>query len=217
VPELQCKDAWPDLAHLFDCFAQSSLATMAEQSSAVATVNSFEAAMAAGKELLFNDKNLNSRRAAAERYFRRALELAPQSTDAMNHLAWSLESQGRWTESKDWYERVLAMEPTSAVARERYPIARRALGMHLDRDHQRFTRFPETIAELSDLETAVQRYCLSHVKRGQFVITAATRVVTLGSCFAANLAHALNAEGITARNLGIGEFFNSTYANLELI
>jgi hypothetical protein len=109
------------------------------------------------------------------------------------------------------------VEPTSAVARERYPLVRRALGLHLDRDHQRFTRFPETLAELSDLERAVRRHCLSRVKRGQFVITPATRVVTLGSCFADNLTDALNAEGIHARNLAIGDFFNSTYANLELI
>jgi tetratricopeptide (TPR) repeat protein len=190
---------------------------MVEKSPTVATAMSFEVAMAAGKELLFNDQQMSSRIVASERYFRRALELAPQSTDAMSHLAWALESQGRMTESKDWYERVLAIEPASEVARERYPMARRALGMHLDQDRERFTRFPETLAELSDLETAVWRYCLSHVKSGQLAITPATRVVTLGSCFAANLAHALNAEGIDAHNLNIAEFFNSTYANLELI
>lgn len=190
---------------------------MAEKSQEIAAISSLEAAMAAGKELLFNNQQRISRIAVAEQYFRRALELAPQSTDAMAHLAWALESQGRMTETKDWYERALAIDPTSEVARERYPMARRALGLHLDRDSGRFTRFPESIAELSDLETAARRYCLSHVKRGQFVITATTRVVTLGSCFAANLAHALNAESIDARNLNISEFFNSTYSNLELI
>ena len=78
-------------------------------------------------------------------------------------------------------------------------------------------RGTETVAELSDLETAVQRYCLSHVDPSRLTITAASRVVTLGSCFAANLAQALNAEGVEAHNLTVGEFFNSSYANLELV
>jgi hypothetical protein len=89
--------------------------------------------------------------------------------------------------------------------------------MHLGHDRSRFTRFPELVDEISCLETAVWRYCLSHVKRGQLTITPATRVVTLGSCFAANLAHALKADGIDARNLTVGEFFNSSYANLDLV
>src|SRR5258708_10982946 len=104
---------------------------MAEKSPAIAAINSFEAAMAAGKELLFDDKQMISRIVAAERCFRRALELAPQSTDAMAHLAWALESQGRMTESKDWYDRVLAIQPTAELAPQRYPIALRSLATHL--------------------------------------------------------------------------------------
>jgi tetratricopeptide (TPR) repeat protein len=190
---------------------------MIETSSTVASQNSFEAAMSAGKELLFGAKQRVSMIAEAERCFRRALEFMPQSADAMAHIARSLDDQARWSESKEWYERSLAIDPANALARERHPLALRALGMHLGQDRSRFTRFPELIDEISDLETAVRRYCLSHVNRARLTITPATRVVTLGSCFAANLAHALQAEGIEARNLTVGEFFNSSYANLDLV
>jgi hypothetical protein len=190
---------------------------MAEKPSSLGAANPFEAAMASGKELLFNAKEKTSSIAAAEQHFRGALTLVPQSSEAMAHLAWALENQGRMTEAKEWYEQALTIDSMCQVACERYPMVRQALGMHLDRDRQRFTRFPETIAELLDLETAVRRHCLSHVKRDQLFITPATRVVTLGSCFAANLAHALNSEGIATRNLAVSEFFNSTYSNLELI
>jgi hypothetical protein len=70
-----------------------------------ASQNSFEDAMAVGKELLFGAKQRSSMIAEAERCFRRALEFMPQSADAMAHIARALDDQGRWTESKDWYER----------------------------------------------------------------------------------------------------------------
>jgi hypothetical protein len=182
-----------------------------------ASQNSFEDAMAVGKELLFGAKQRSSMIAEAERCFRRALEFMPQSADAMAHIARALDDQGRWTESKDWYERSLAIDPTNALARERHPLALRAIGMHLGQDRSRFTRFPESVDEMSDFETAIRRHCLSHANRGQITITPATKVVTLGSCFAANLAHALQAEGIKVRNVTVGEFFNSSYANLDLV
>jgi hypothetical protein len=186
-----------------------------------AAQSSYAAQMRAGRYLLFNCGHTVSVIVEAEKCFRRALVLAPRSVEALTHLAWSMDSQGRWTEAKKLYEDALARDPSYAVAQERYAVAREELNIVEDDAatapsyHPRFTRFPETIAELTDLDRAIERYAISHVPRSALSIAKHSRIVTIGSCFAANVAHALNAEGVAAQNLTVGEIINSTFANLE--
>jgi len=157
----------------------------------------------------------------SEKCFRRALELAPGSVEALTYLGWSLDSQGRWTEAKEIYERALKLDPDYAVAKERYAAAREEFNIVDDgvivpaKKRPKFTRFPETLAALSDLDRAIEEFVISHVPEKALSLTKHTRIVTIGSCFAANLAHARNAEGIPAQNLTVGEIINSTFANLE--
>jgi GSCFA family len=190
---------------------------MNETFSTRVTNESLDAAIAAGKELLFDAERKISSFVLAERHFRQALALAPRNSDVVAHLACAVENQGRVTEALKIYEQALAIDPQCALATKRCPHLKRLLGMHLDADRERFTRFPETTADLSELQESVRRYCLSHVKRGRFSISSSTKIVTIGSCFAANLAQVLSTEGMTACNLAVAEFFNSTYSNLELV
>ena len=59
------------------------------------------------------------------------------------------------------------------------------------------------------------KHVLSHIRNDALKIGKSSRVVTVGSCFAANMAHGLRTNGVTATNLTVGEAVNSTYANLE--
>lgn len=142
--------------------------------------------------------------------------------EALTYLGWSLDSQGRWTEAKEIYENALKLDPSYPIALERYAAARQELNIVDDgaiaggkKGRTKFTRFPETLAELSDLDRAIEQFVISHVPETALSLTKQSRIVTIGSCFAANLAHALNADGIPAQNLTVGEIINSTFANLE--
>ncbi len=183
----------------------------------------YAAQLAAGKAFLFGSGHIVSVIVEAERCFRRALEKSPRSVEATTYLAWSIDNQGRWTEAKGLYEQALAIDPTFGLAQERYAVALEernavaespAISM---RKTIAFSRFPETIGSLSNLESAIWNNVLSHVPKKALSLTRDSRIVTIGSCFAANLAHALKAEGVTATNLTVGEAINSTYANLEFL
>jgi hypothetical protein len=179
---------------------------------------SFDTAMTTGKDLFSGARQQHSQIVAAERCFRRALALSPQNAEAMAYIGRTLEDQGRLTEAKDWYDRALIIDPACLLARERLAQAVQILGLDLPQERRKMlSRFPETIVEFADLEAAMKRYCLSPTDRPQLSVSKITRMVTFGSCFAANLANALNHDGIETHNLGMGEIFNSTYSNLELI
>jgi hypothetical protein len=181
----------------------------------------YAAEMTAGKALLFGSGHTVSTIVAAEHCFRRALRLAPGNVEALTYVAYSIDNQGRWTEAKALYERALAIDPSFALARERLAIAREELNIVDDAEpaltsrRPPFTRFPETLAALAELDRAIRDHIISHVPREALSLARQTRVVTLGSCFAANLGHALTAEGLAATNLTVGEIVNSTFANRE--
>ena len=185
-------------------------------------MSSYKAQIAAGRAFLYGSAHTVSVITEAECCFRRAFELEPGNVEALTYIAFSLDNQGRWTEAKELYERALAIDPSFALAKERYALALEELNIIDEVEVTRlrrspFTRFPETVASLGSLDQAIRENCLSHVARDALALVDSTRVVTIGSCFAANLAHALTAEGVQATNLTVGEIINSTFANLEYV
>jgi tetratricopeptide (TPR) repeat protein len=180
----------------------------------------FEAQMSAGKAFLFDSSQRASAYAEAEKCFRRALAVCPDNAETVAYLAWSMDSQGRTTEAKEHYERALRLDPNLDIARTRYALVLEELygGSVVETATGKtrpFTRFPETIASLADVEQAVWKHVLSHIPKDALKIGKNSRVVTIGSCFAANMAHGLRLNGVAATNLTVGEAINSTYANLE--
>ena len=180
----------------------------------------FEAQMSAGRTLLLGSGHKVSTIVEAEKRFRHAVAMRPADARAMAYLAWSLDNQGRWTEAKEHYESALRLDPNLDIARERYAIALEELNVIQDTETSTgglrpFARFPETIAPLADVEQAIWRHILSHIRKDAARISKASRVVTIGSCFAANLANSLRRNGVGATNLTVGEAVNSTYANRE--
>jgi tetratricopeptide (TPR) repeat protein len=75
-------------------------------------------------------------------------------------------------------------------------------------------RWPKSAEELSDLKTAIRKFIFSGSVPPQFMFSKQDNIVTLGSCFAENVARSLRANGVDAYNITIGEAINSTYANL---
>jgi tetratricopeptide (TPR) repeat protein len=79
-----------------------------------------------------------------------------------------------------------------------------------------FARFPPSLSQLGDMRSAFERHVLAGMAFPR-ALTRASRVVTLGSCFAANIARALRDKGFHAYNNEIGETINSTTANRAYI
>ncbi|MEO5350016.1 MAG: GSCFA domain-containing protein [Magnetococcus sp. YQC-3] len=176
-----------------------------------------------GASLLQKRDQDTSKVVAAEGHFRRALELSPRDANAWYLLGKSLENQGRTVEALSAYEKSLSIDPTNprAVAgksscletiapldgREEMAGSKRTL----------YTRFPETLASISDLDRAVAEHILQHVNSTGISISHSTKVVTVGSCFASNVSLALKAQGVDSVNLTIGEAANSTFANRMIV
>jgi hypothetical protein len=181
-----------------------------------------QAQLAAGRAFLMQSEHTVSVIVEAEKCFRRAVSKLPGDAEALTYLAWSIDNQGRWTEAKELYKQAMRLDPGCALARERYAAALEELdlaevsGEAGRKSTSTFSRFPETIASLSDMDQAIKDHVLSHVSKDALSLTRESRIATLGSCFAANLAHALVADGIAATNLTVGENVNSTYANLQM-
>lgn len=81
---------------------------------------------------------------------------------------------------------------------------------------RRFARWPVKARDLSSLEQLID-----HATRGfgisEPLLHRNSRVATLGSCFALNIAHALQRIGLQVYPFGLGELINSTYANRALL
>ena len=76
--------------------------------------------------------------------------------------------------------------------------------------------FPTLTSMLDDPRAAVRRYLLRSRPKDPF-IRPDTTFLTLGSCFAQNLAERLREVGYAAQSEEIGEDVNSTYANRYLL
>lgn len=81
------------------------------------SLETIESTMTTGKAPFRDARRKHSSTVPAERYFRRALELSPESAEAMAHVGYALVAQGRWKEAKEWYERALAADPAYEPAR----------------------------------------------------------------------------------------------------
>jgi tetratricopeptide (TPR) repeat protein len=80
----------------------------------------------------------------------------------------------------------------------------------------KLARWPVKLEQVSDLRRVVFDQFVDGVDQTP-IVSASTRVLTLGSCFAQNIAMVLSRRGVQATSLGMGELINSTYANRALL
>lgn len=78
------------------------------------------------------------------------------------------------------------------------------------------SRWPVLLTAFKDLDTLIDKDIIKGIKQ-EPLLSKKSRVVTFGSCFAQNIAHALNIYDVQANCLGFGELINSTFANRALM
>lgn len=161
--------------------------------------------------------NAGNDKAGAEREFRAALELAPDSPEALEGVVDAMLEAGKIAEVLPYFDRLLAVRPDRpGAAAERTRIVR-AAGRVASRRNARIVRYPKLARDFADLERVIAGDLLRPFVGMVPLLTPASRVFTLGSCFAANIANALRAHGVDAAHAWYPDEINSTYANVHFL
>lgn len=172
--------------------------------------DSFDVTFNYGKALLHS-----TREREAERMLRRALELQPDHARALERLATALIEQVRFDEALPLLERATALAPDFAEAIVERDRLRAALAA---KDGRRtIARFPRSTKEFANFEKIVDDYILCEVRDQPPLLHPSTRTFTMGSCFARNIAWALEGFGLAAEHLLQPEEINNTFANRLLL
>ncbi len=150
-----------------------------------------------------------SRKDLALASFETAVEMKPDEfTASAKALEMALEL-GRDTVARNHLDRCRRLRPDDELVQK----AEAALGHGPgERARPRIDRFPDTVEDIADLKSAMSRFLL-HKLEFPRILTRESRIFAAGSCFAINLATALNRLGYTAFSNGFGESINSTLAN----
>ncbi len=149
-----------------------------------------------------------------ERLARRALAVESGYPDALWLLGQSLLEQDKGDEALSTLERLYAIAPTfRGLAQEIEKIKASKSASKRAKP----TRHPRLISDYRDFDAFVERYVLGDLAGIEPFLTKDSKVFTAGSCFAANIADGLKAQGIDTATVGVPEEINSTYANRYLL
>lgn len=152
----------------------------------------------------------SSREAESEAALRKAAALRPDNAEIHFQLAYILLEQDRVIEATEVLKRVIEIDPAHGKARESLAqISKSAEKVRA----VRLARYPRAAKEFADLRHAIQKYILTEFPDPEAMINPQTRVFTLGSCFAYNIAMGLRQQGVAAACVGYAEDINSTFAN----
>ncbi len=133
-------------------------------------------------------------------YLSECLALANQLPEAEHHLATALRLNPDLAASEAGRDlRELQTLPSS----RRPPVSR--------------SRYPTAADITADLRKVVVRSVLGKRDKYPALIGPTTRFITMGSCFAGNIAKNLKQRGWPVANVAIGEHVNSTYANRSFL
>jgi hypothetical protein len=144
--------------------------------------------------------------AIAERYLGEAMIQTGRPAEAREALERALELNPELTEARN----LLAVATTPARGEATEDGAAKVVG------RTRWRIWPQKQRQFAKLEQVVGKHVLEGVPRERF-IRPETVFMTLGSCFAENLAKRLRERGYEVRSEAIGEEVNSTRANRALV
>ena len=144
---------------------------------------------------------------------RRAIAETPKLCEAHVGLGEALLQLGRPAEAEAALQQALSLDPEQEAARGLLALLP---AFRPGAPAVRPRPWPVKSAAFQDARFLVRKYLLRHRPKNIF-IRPETVFLTLGSCFAQNLAQRLRAQGYTAHSEEIGEEVNSTYANRCLL
>jgi hypothetical protein len=152
--------------------------------------------------------------ATVEAIAREAVALFPPYPSYRRQLGEALLRQNRFDEAESILTQVLELDPTDQEAPLLLELAQAKAAVALG--EVRVATWPVRQRSFENLKAMTRRYLLGR-RHGVPFITPDTVFMTIGSCFAQNLARHLRALGRTVHATEIGEDVNSTYANRYLL
>ena len=154
--------------------------------------------------------------AETERIAVKTISQEPQSVLGYRYLGEALMRQGKGEAAKEHLERAVELDPEHQEAR----LLLSLLNKHISRGSaavgKRSQYWPLRQHSFADARRVVERFVLGERPVHSF-IDERTVFITLGSCFASNLAKRLEVVGHKVHWELIGEEINSTYANRHLL
>ena len=150
----------------------------------------------------------------AEAIARTAIARFPLGADFHLRLGEALLRQGRFDEAESALSHALELRPLDQEAPLLLELARTKAVIAAGQ--AKIASWPVRQHSFADLTALVRRYLLGR-RRGLPIIAPESVFMTIGSCFAQNLARHLRAMGRTVHATAIGEDVNSTYANRYLM
>jgi tetratricopeptide (TPR) repeat protein len=159
--------------------------------------------------------------AMAEAFAREAVAAFPDSGYFHRVVGEALLMRDQAGEAEPWLVRALELMPQETEARALLQALRAgrasAAAGGSEEAVVKTVPWPTRFTRFADIKELIRRAVLRGYQRHARFITPDTTFLTLGSCFAQNLAVRLRTAGYTAHNEFIGEEVNSTYANRYLL
>jgi tetratricopeptide (TPR) repeat protein len=144
-------------------------------------------------------------------------ELQPRLHERLGE---ALMMSDKLAEAAPHLQQAVALQPQNDRDRYRLNSARYLLeGVEQSRKLRvgpKVARWPVKLDDFANLDKVI-RGSVVGAPTARPLIHPRSRIVTLGSCFAMNIAHSLTKVGVSARPLGLGELINSTFANRALL
>ena len=141
-------------------------------------------------------------------------EAYPSRAAGPLYLGEALIRQDRHAEAAAALEQATVLDPGLQEAHALLQVARAGAGAR--GDQQRLRTWPPRVSRFSNLKKLVQRYLIEDLQP-RIKIRPHHVLMTLGSCFAENLAKRLQTLGYRVHHEPIGEEVNTTYANRYLL
>ncbi len=146
---------------------------------------------------------------------RQAVSSLPEDALGWRHLGEAMLRQGRYDEAEPLLLKAIEIDPENEDARLLLVMARRRVNPS-EEPAARPRPWPDRRQHFEDPRRLIERYLLRAYPAQRF-IRPDTAFMTLGSCFADNLARHLKSQGHHVIGESIGEEVNSTYANRWLL
>jgi tetratricopeptide (TPR) repeat protein len=139
------------------------------------------------------------------------IELNPTDANLHVQLADALLYMDRQPEALEQAKRAFTLAPDLESARQALRTCAASPEV-VKRVRVSSARWPVSASEFDDLKALVKRHVIGNPLSERWLKHGAA-VVTMGSCFAENLAHALRAYNLDVTSFPFGEEVNSTFAN----
>lgn len=147
-------------------------------------------------------------------FFKKAIKIDSQHIDSHYALAKIYYEKNKLKKSKSHFEKLLKLRPNDKIYKKEYEDLLVIIEANQKSTKKsKANRWPVMCSDFFNLSEAIEKYILPDMQNIPKILTTKSNVVTLGSCFAGNLARVLRKNDVNAENITIGEYINSTYAN----